>query len=164
MQNLLDQFNHFFEYDLWANQKVLSALKSNPQISQYALEIFSHILGAQRLWYQRITGGEYNAQMVWPNLSQEECENTIQQNKKSWLDYLQDLTLDDLSKRILYTSSKGKFYEMPIYDMLMQVVMHGAYHRGQIAVLLRQANEQLAHGESPRRPPATDYIAYVREK
>lgn len=155
MQNLLHQIQRFFEYDFWANERILASLKSNSEIGKRLLEIFSHILGAQKLWYLRITGGEYNHQMVWPTKLLEECEDTLQQNKELWLDYLHQLTIDDLSKKISYTNSKGEFYKSSIYEILMQVIMHGTYHRGQIAVLLRQADVQ---------PPATDYIYYVRKK
>jgi uncharacterized damage-inducible protein DinB len=155
MQNPLDQIQRFFEYDFWANEKILTALKSNPEIGRRALEIFSHIFGVQKLWYLRITGGEYNSQMVWPTKSLKECEDTLQQNNKLWLDYLQNLTLDDLPGKISYANSKGEFYKSSIYEVLMQVIMHGTYHRGQIAILLRQSDVQ---------PPATDYIYYVRKK
>jgi uncharacterized damage-inducible protein DinB len=40
-----------------------------------------------------------------------------------------------------------------VEDILLQIFLHGTYHRGQVALLLRQ-------GEAT--PAPTDYIAYVR--
>lgn len=155
MHSLISQFGQLFEFDFQANQKVLGALEATDQTNERMREIFSHILGAQELWYRRVSGGEYGARMVWPTLSPQECEDILPRNKKLWLDYLQDLSTDDLSRKISYTNSKGQHFENSVYDILMQVMMHGVYHRGQIALLLRQADVQ---------PPATDYIVYVRGK
>lgn len=155
MNDLINQFQQLFEYDFWANQKILTALTTSHNISERMVEIFSHIIGARQLWYQRITGGDYGPQMVWPKISFEECKPILAKNQSLWLDYLAQLKINDLSKKISYATSKGESYETPIHDMLMQVIMHGAYHRGQIAILMRHANVQ---------PPATDYIYYVRKK
>lgn len=155
MRNLVTQFRQLFEFDFWANRKVLETLKAANQTNERLREIFSHILGAQKLWHQRVTGGEYGAQMVWPTLSLQECEEILPQNKKLWLNYLQDLSDEALSATISYTNSKGQPFENSVRDILMQVISHGVYHRGQIALLLRQADAQ---------PPATDYIVYVREQ
>ena len=38
-------------------------------------------------------------------------------------------------------------------DMLLQVVLHGCYHRGQVALVVRGAGAE---------PSPTDYIAFVR--
>jgi len=155
MQNLLNQFHRLFEYDLWANKKIIEALKTSDKTSEREVEIFSHIIGAGQLWYQRITGGEYSPQLVWPKTSLEECKPILEKNHKLWLDYLAKIKIDNLSEKISYTTSKGESYESSIYDILMQVIMHGTYHRGQIAILMRQANVN---------PPATDYIFYVRSE
>jgi len=39
--------------------------------------------------------------------------------------------------------------------ILSHVIIHGGYHRGQIAILLRQAGSD---------PAVTDFIAYVRSR
>lgn len=155
MQDLSYPFYQLFEYDFWANKKIVAALETNEKTSEREVEIFSHILGARQLWYHRIVGGDYEPQMVWPRMSLKECTEVLEKNQKLWLGYLEHLGMDDLSSKIPYTTSKGRFYESLINDILMQVVMHGVYHRGQIAILMRQSNVQ---------PPATDYIYYVRKK
>ena len=47
----------------------------------------------------------------------------------------------------------GRRFATRAIDMFTQLVMHGSYHRGQIALLLRQSGAE---------PAATDYITFVR--
>ena len=50
-------------------------------------------------------------------------------------------------------NSAGQSFETPVSDMLLQVALHGQYHRGKINLLLRQAHLP---------PTPTDYIAFAR--
>jgi uncharacterized damage-inducible protein DinB len=52
-----------------------------------------------------------------------------------------------------YTNSDGQHFETSVSDILTHVALHGAYHRGQVAHLLRGAGAE---------PQATDYIQFGR--
>ena len=52
-----------------------------------------------------------------------------------------------------YRNTKGDEYANSVLDILTHVVIHGAYHRGQIARIIGRAG-----GQSPN----TDYIAFIR--
>ena len=65
---------------------------------------------------------------------------------------LEEPLVDRASVR--YRNSRGEEFHTPVGDLLTHVLMHGAYHRGQIAASVRRAG-----GE----PAATDYIAFTRE-
>jgi uncharacterized damage-inducible protein DinB len=73
--------------------------------------------------------------------------------RQAWERFLATRTSFDLERVIEYTNSKGEHYASKIADVLMHVVMHGAYHRGQIAASVRE------HGGEPAY---TDYIQAVR--
>ena len=60
---------------------------------------------------------------------------------------------EQLQRKVAYRNSAGLAFESTIEDMLLQVVLHGCYHRGQIAMLVRGAGAE---------PSPTDYIAFVR--
>ena len=64
------------------------------------------------------------------------------------------LTPDGLVYTVTYQNSKGATFETPVGEVLMHVFSHGVYHRGQIALALRQAGAE---------PINTDYITFVRE-
>ena len=56
---------------------------------------------------------------------------------------------------IAYTNTKGERYSSRIVDVLTHVIMHSAYHRGQIASDIRADG-----GE----PAYTDFIHAVRQR
>ena len=68
--------------------------------------------------------------------------------------YLAKLSDDELAQRIEYNSLDAGRFGNRIEDILTQLFTHSAYHRGQIASLVRAAG-----GE----PAATDYIYWCRE-
>ena len=53
-----------------------------------------------------------------------------------------------------YTNSKGELWENRVLDVLSHVLLHSAYHRGQIALEIRRSGSA---------PAYTDYIHAVRQ-
>ena len=88
---------------------------------------------------------------VWPTLSLAECETLAAQNASGYTEYLEKLTDSGLASRVRYRNTKGDEYTNSVLDILTHVVIHGAYHRGQIARIIGRAGGQT---------PNTDYIAY----
>ena len=58
-----------------------------------------------------------------------------------------------LARNVHYTNSAGLEFDSTVGDILLHVALHGAYHRGQIALLVR------AGGSAPA---PTDYIQFTR--
>ena len=59
----------------------------------------------------------------------------------------------ELNRPVHYVNSAGQEFVNTVRDILFHVAMHGSYHRGQIALLVREAGGQ---------PAATDFIAFAR--
>jgi uncharacterized damage-inducible protein DinB len=91
---------------------------------------------------------------VWPEFGLEDCERRIEELRQTWEQYLADLTDAGLATEISYTNSKGEKYRNEVRDILMHVVMHGVYHRGQIAAAVR---------DRAGEPAYTDFIEAVRK-
>jgi uncharacterized damage-inducible protein DinB len=71
-----------------------------------------------------------------------------------WRDHQNGLTPAQLFRPIAYTNTKGEPWTNTVGDILTHVVLHSAYHRGQIAAGLRASGQ----------PPAyTDFIHCVRQ-
>ena len=135
----------------WADREVLGALRAAPPIPR-ALELYAHVLGAEETWLARLE--RRTARLaVWPALTLDEAERMADAVHVSLAEWLGRSDEAALSAEITYTNSAGRQFTTPAMDMLMQVVLHGVYHRGQIALLLR---------ESGATPAPTDYIAFVR--
>jgi uncharacterized damage-inducible protein DinB len=57
-----------------------------------------------------------------------------------------------MTVRIRYTNLKKEAWEYTLEQMVHHLTMHSAYHRGQLATLLRQLDVV---------PPTTDYLVYL---
>lgn len=136
----------------WADDRVLAALRSATTPDSSCLELFAHVLAAEHVWLARLKG-ETPRHPVWPALSLEECAGLVQANQRDLIAFVGDLTAGDLSRGITYRNSAGQEFASSIEDILLQVSLHGTYHRGQIAWALR-------HGGGVPMP--TDYITFVR--
>jgi uncharacterized damage-inducible protein DinB len=152
---LLDHLRRQFAYEAWANGKVLAAIKASraESTSGRPLQIMAHILSAQRLWLERLTQ-QPQSQPVWPECSLDQCETQMAELRRLWNEYLARLSSVALAEKITYKNSKGENWSNSVEDVLTHVVLHSAYHRGQIASLMRAADDM---------PAYTDFIHALRQ-
>lgn len=150
--NLIDHLRRQFAYDEWANREVLAAIRAGVA-NQRSLDLMAHIFSAERLWLERLQQ-QRQSSPVWPKSDLKQCEAQAAELGRLWREYLGPLAADDLSKAVSYKNSKGEAWTSTIEEILTHVVMHSAYHRGQVASHMR------AGGETPAY---TDYIHGVRQ-
>jgi uncharacterized damage-inducible protein DinB len=142
------------EYNHWANLKALESIKTLINEYDKPMKIFSHILLSEELWLKRVKNITPKEQKFWEYLSIESCSQLVEKNKNDWDNYLFQKSPEVLEDKISYVNSKGVQYSNSLNEILTHVFYHSAYHRGQVAVLVRQAG-----GE----PALTDFIVYIRE-
>ena len=111
-----------------------------------------HIIAAELLWLSRMEGRP-SPLPVWPELSVEDCEER-QRDLSSQLTRSLAGWANPLSRQVRYTNSKGEAWTSTVEDILTHLVIHSAYHRGQIASDVRAAGLE---------PAYTDYIHAVRQ-
>jgi uncharacterized damage-inducible protein DinB len=141
-----------FAYDQWANQEVLGTMRSSGPDDR-SLALLAHILSAERLWLERLQQLPQSSP-VWPNSSLENCASQIEDMGKLWREYLGRTTDVDLARAITYKNSKGEPWSSTLADILTHVILHSAYHRGQIASHMRATG---------KTPAYTDFIHAVRQ-
>jgi uncharacterized damage-inducible protein DinB len=148
----LSDFRRLFAYDGWANHEVVSALRAAKSAAPRSLRYMAHIVAAERLWLERL---EQRAQTlpVWPDFTLEQCESHASEMASLWENFLEGKSAADLSNEISYTNSKGENWRSLVEDVLLHVIMHSGYHRGQIASDMRAAGFT---------PAYTDFIHAVR--
>ena len=166
--NLADYLRRQFAYDEWANREVLKAIRaaegSNPQSSNQSLlaqsssnsrplQLIAHIVAAERVWLERLKQLPQSVP-VWPEPDLVQCEAQVAELGREWLEFLDLITAGDVSQSISYKNTKGEEWTSTIVDVLTHVVLHSAYHRGQIATHMR------ANGQTPAY---TDFIHGVRQ-
>ena len=146
-------FLRTFSYDHWANRECLRAIRECDLLPTTALGRLAHILSAEKLWLERLRQ-QKQTMPVWPTSTIEECGMLADEMGAAWRDYLSKLGPGEVGRVIEYRNTKGEPWSNRIEDVLMHVIMHSAYHRGQIALEMRNAGA----------PPAyTDFIHAVRQ-
>lgn len=141
-----------FAYDEWANQEVLTAVQS-AGADDRSLALLAHILAAERLWLERVRQ-QPQSSPVWPKASLENCAAGIKEIGRLWRECLEKTTDEALAEMVSYTNSKGEPWTSCLGDILTHVILHSAYHRGQIASHMRA---------SGKMPAYTDFIHAVRQ-
>ena len=151
--NLIEYFRRQFAYDAWANREVMAAIRGNAGENERALQLMSHIVAAERLWLERLEQ-QPQSMAVWPKADLGWCEVQAAEMKRLWTHYLQRIPSDNLARKISYKNSTGEAWESTIEDILSHVILHSAYHRGQIASHMRSTGQT---------PAYTDFIHGVRQ-
>ena len=147
-----DHLRRLVDHLEWADAAALEALRTSKGSDERALTIYSHVLGAEAVWLARLAGRPSDV-AVWPVLSLEQAALLAARNAAELGAVLSSLGPEDLGREIDYRTSDGRAFRSTIEDILLHVALHGSYHRGQIALLIRGSG-----GE----PAPTDFIAFVR--
>ena len=136
-----------FAYNTWANREEVRHLGSLAKPPEKAIKLLAHIIGTEWLFLGRLRC-ETKPAIVWPDLTLDQCEKQIEQLAREWPREFGRTDVVD------YTNSKGERWSSRADDILVHVVLHGAYHRGQIATIVRGSGQE---------PAYTDYIHCTRQ-
>lgn len=148
----MNHLTRLVEHLAWADERVLASLRNCRRPLPAAIALYSHVLGAEHTWLARISG-EAPAIAVWPDLSLDDCERVAAENAATLRRLVASIGDGDLEKPVTYRNSAGVEFTTGLEDILLHVAVHGSYHRGQVAALLRSAGEE---------PSPTDFIQWVR--
>lgn len=147
-------FRRLFEQLFWADARALETLRGMQGDEPRARELLAHILGSETVWLARIEAR--NAGLaVWPALTLDECAVAAAAVRTGYESLLDRVERDptELARVLRYRNSAGLEFDNRVDDILHHVALHGAYHRGQVALLARM---------SGIAPQSTDYIAWAR--
>jgi uncharacterized damage-inducible protein DinB len=145
-------FKRMFRAMAWADRQTLAALRDCPASQVEALPLVAHVVGAEHIWLSRLRN-QPAAHSVWPTLTLLECEQLADENAAGYESFVNGLGDDNFSAAIHYRNSKGDEFANTVIDILTHVVVHGAYHRGQVAKALGRAGVAAVN---------TDYITFAR--
>jgi len=149
------QQQQLLAYDDWANREAAASVeRAGSAAPEKARKVLAHIIGTQWLWLARVRGTE-SGMAIWPALTAAECVKESQRLRAAWQELLAAPGAQGMSQRVEYKNTKGEPWTSTVGEIMMHVTMHGAYHRGQIATLLR---------DSGNEPAYTDYIHAVRQR
>lgn len=139
------------DYNYEMNRRLIQLFIENKTTTDArTTSLLSHILNAQQVWNSRILGETPFG--VWQLNPSDQLEKINQSVYEKSLKIIEKLPLDKL---ILYQNTQGKRFSNSVCDILLHIVNHATYHRGQIASAFR------AQGIEPL---VSDYIFYRREE
>ena len=159
-----DYLRQLLGFHYWARDRVLHAA-SPLNLEQYARpmgnsfssvrETLNHVYLAEWIWYSRWNG-------VSPSAFPDMDLRDLVALREHWLElerkvraYIDEAGEAGLNRVIPYRLMSGKESASPLWQMVVHVVNHATYHRGQVTTLLRQL------GAAP--PQSTDMITFFRE-
>jgi uncharacterized damage-inducible protein DinB len=143
-----DHFLKIFHFEYWANKKVLDQIKKQSAPAEKALQLFAHLIFAQKIWLNRIGILQED---IREDYTLKEFAGILD---NSYVELIASMKRQkDFNSNITYKDLADKTHQNSLSDILTHLCVHGAYHRGQIVQILKQSsNESIV----------TDYIAYAR--
>ncbi len=145
-----------FEYDLWANARVLDAIGAlGTRAPARALERMAHVAWAGRLWHSRVAGAPAPTETAFFDGARTPASIGALAGAAA-ADWRSTILADGepgLARIVRYTNTKGVAYASSTADIVSHVINHATYHRGQVACDLS--------GLAPASV-VTDFIAWSR--
>jgi uncharacterized damage-inducible protein DinB len=148
-------------YSQWASERCIEAVRpltSEEQnrhmytSHQSVLGTLVHIYQSDRVWLSRLSGSPRftlaDLDEVFTLDSLAEAWKKLSGDFQNWAGALSDEAVDSILK---YVNLQGNHYQQPVWKLVLHVVNHASYHRGQVTTLLRQLNHI---------PAVTDLAAY----
>lgn len=161
----LSALAHLYAYDEWASERLLTTSDSlDPELWTRDLgssfpsvrDTFAHLLSAEWLWLRRWQGDSPGKEAEWVRAPSpaalRSAMHEIHLERKAFMATLGDA---DLTRPIRYRRLNGEERTQRLGSLMLHVVNHSTYHRGQIVTLFRQLGVT---------PPSTDLLLYDLER
>ena len=147
-----DHLRHLFEYNDWANRRMIVSLKENG--SKRSLSILAHLLITEKEYFERLYGKDSTGFDFWPQMTIHDCSTLAKENAGQYEKLLKRFDDEAIGMYVKYKTSEGIQYENTFREILSHVLIHSSTHRGNIMLKLREEGFE---------PPTIDYIIYLRE-
>ena len=146
--SVIGQLLDKIDYNHWANELIIKVL-ADQEIKEDMSKTCSHIFNAMDIWNTRMRSKGYNYN-IWQVHSK---DNWTEIAQATYLSTVAVLSQHDTDTLIHYTNLAGENHQSSIKDIILHVVNHGTYHRGQVIQLLQQQGLKTV---------STDFINYSR--
>lgn len=144
-------FIKWYQYNAWANRKIVDCLKKQSVADEKILTVFGHLMAANFIWLHRIKDLPKSEFKLWGKYDLDGLSKMVDQADKEWMEFINASQNFDLVLK--YKNYVGQYFENNVQQIMIHLVNHGTYHRGQISMLLRQKGFD---------PVNTDFITYDR--
>ena len=157
----LEIIQHFYAFNEWANARYVTAAaelsdeaftRTIPSSFPSIRDTLGHVVAAEWIWLQRWLGESPAAQPSWvAAASLVALRRELDAVESSRQRFLASLDADRIGQTVSFRFLSGKPGEASLISLLLHVVNHSTYHRGQLATLFRQVGAV---------PPGTDLVLF----
>jgi len=159
-----DEIRTLFDYNYWANGKILTAaagmgaeeLSAPTSLSHGSLlATLVHTQAVEWMWRTRCEKGDSPPRYIPPErfLGVESVRVAWAEEEKATRAFLGALTDGRLNEPVRYASRRGEGREAVLWQVLVHVVNHGTHHRAEAGLRLAELG----------RPPGNlDFLLYLR--
>ena len=136
-----------YDYCYWANRKLFEVISqltpeqfTKPVAGSYGSirNTLVHVLSAEAGWLDRCGGPKRGPRLKaedFPTVeSLLQAWNRVEAQMREFLAALKD---EDLARNAEYVNDRAEPRAMPLGELMQHAAIHGAHHRGQVALLLR---------------------------
>jgi len=161
-----DHMTMLYDYNYWANARVLNAttrvsreqFTAPARLSHGSLHgTLAHVLGTEVVW--RVRCQEGLSVSALPGEGELPTLDALQtrwaEEERKMRGFLASLSDENLNSKLPYKTTKGVPFENVLWHLLVHVVNHGTQFRGEAAVALTE------YGQSPGD---LDLLAFLRER
>ena len=154
-----------FEYDRWANARMLGVVAGlSPEAFLKDLgssfgsirNTLAHILSAEWAWLERWNGTSPKQMLDpagFPDVAALRARwAQVEQDQQA---FLRALSQERLEADIDYFNLQGEPVTLPLWQLMLHMINHSSYHRGQVTTMLRQVGA---------KPVSTDLVGFYREQ
>jgi uncharacterized damage-inducible protein DinB len=148
-----------FSYKAKANTEILAAMQLFDDVcpaKDIAIRVLNHTYAVDRIFAANLRQAEHG--YTSPNPSQapslDELSAAIKTSDQWYVDYVSHLHEAPLAERIDFTFTDGLPGRMSREEMLIHLIVHGEYHRGQISLIMMQ---------NSIAPPADGFTSYLHK-
>ncbi|MZQ83320.1 DUF664 domain-containing protein [Paenibacillus sp. 5J-6] len=150
MKTIKSMMNHLY----WADGRILDALEKSATKNKDLLKLVRHVAVAEIVWLSRLLGKGTEHYALWEEAEDLTAVRTMfEENAEQYRVYIEGLKESELDEMIDYSNQSGVQFRTSVRDILLQVILHGQYHRGQINRALRIDSAE---------PAQVDYITFAR--
>ncbi|WFU08469.1 DinB family protein [Rhizobium sp. CB3090] len=134
-----------FQYKAWADEGLfsgLNALSANIPADErrVAILILNHAHIVDRIFASNLQRREHAYTRTGADEAPafEELYNAVRETDRWYVDYVAELSAEDLTESIAFKFSDGGYGRMSRQEMLGHVIAHGGYHRGEVGQIITQ--------------------------
>lgn len=161
----LQDISLIFEYNSWANARVMAACEGL-EPAQFTIHILKthgsirhtlvHVLDAEYSWRDLLQHGTFAPELAEADFADARALSTRwHAEETSLLAFLASLTDADMNRVVRYVSDQGEVRDRIMWHCLLHVVNHGTQHRSEAAMLLTECGQS---------PGDLDFTVFLRAR